>query len=796
MPLVQHPNWQLVKVNLFNSKTIVKDGSEFKVYVNKWFREYVARDIGKASLALTFLQEMSFFQFVRHFHISKGCCIERKIDANKRIVVDWTPKLYCAPNKRDRFKLFLEMELIKYRPWHHSKEEAYNGAKQLHVEAQLQSMLREHRKEQPLSNVHDLKDCPDEEPSDTISLEQLFAFYSIFMNSDWAKGKDSHGRPNVPEVVRKQVLYCRIKLEPDEVEEAVSVDGDADLYGQISDADIDIEGVQDVVIPDDNLTHDWQQDANEYAAHIGEMTSQINVLRESTARNDIELRVTNALNPDQQHAFDIISSHHNSNSSKQLLMGIFGGPGTGKSVCINRTHHMLQHLAATMGLTGKVAYMNNGETIHSFLSIPCQGVLPHKGIKNSPGKLRKLQEKLQGVKYIIVDEISMIGHRLFAWMDVHLKVGTGKEDEPFGGMNMIVVGDFAQLPPVLDTSLFRAPYEDKDGKHGLLQGHLLYKEHFKTIVFLQYNQRQIGEDAVQKKFKSFLRRVRIGKCTSADYKYIQTRMISNVSDAERSTFTDAPRIYAKNAPARRWNAIQLELLKEKEHAPIIRIDAQHSPNKSAARNGTFRNFSVDKTLYLAKGARVSLTVNRCTKRGLTNGASGTVVAIIYGKDIAPPALPRCVIVQFDHLKNTDIACIPGYPGSVAITPYAARWKSYVRNQIPLILSWAITIHKSQGMTLPKVVIDTGRATFAPGILYTALSRVKSFSDILISDFEEDYLTTRLARSDVISLRIAEDIRLLQLHKATKAQYERDIGAQCVAEQMDIDSDEQGIDWID
>ena len=322
----------------------------------------------------------------------------------------------------------------------------------------------------------------------------------------------------------------------------------------------------------------------------------------------------------------------------------------------------------------------------------------------------------------------MVGHRLFAWIDKHLKIGTGREDRVFGGMNVIIVGDFAQLTPVGDASLFIKPYFDGRAWRVYEPGHVLYVESFKKIVMLsnEHNQRQAGSDRGSKVFRCFLQNVRNGTCTRVDYNLIRTRMRSVVSKAELATFRNASRIFAKRKPAALWN---LDALKKLEK-PIIRIEAKHNKNCKSARQGTFRDYGVDSTLYLAEGAFVALTVNLCTERGLTNGATGKVIAIIYKDCIDPPALPSCIVVQFDHLN------FPEFPGSVAITPYSARWKSFTRTQFSLILAWAITIHKSQGMTLAKVVIDTCQATFAVGILYTALTRVRSLHDIIIDDFEE------------------------------------------------------------
>ena len=118
--------------------------------------------------------------------------------------------------------------------------------------------------------------------------------------------------------------------------------------------------------------------------------------------------------------------------------------------------------------------------------------------------------------------------------------------------------------------------------------------------------------------------MRNGTCTRVDYNLIRTRIRSVVSKAELATFSNASRIFAKRKPAALWNLDALKRLGK----PIIRIEAKHNKNCKSARQGTFRDYDVDSTLYLAEGAFVALTVNLCTERGLTNGAIGKVIAII------------------------------------------------------------------------------------------------------------------------------------------------------------------------
>uniref|UniRef100_A0A1X7TEW2 ATP-dependent DNA helicase n=1 Tax=Amphimedon queenslandica TaxID=400682 RepID=A0A1X7TEW2_AMPQE len=121
------------------------------------------------------------------------------------------------------------------------------------------------------------------------------------------------------------------------------------------------------------------------------------------------------------------------------------------------------------------------------------------------------------------------------------------------------------------------------------------------------------------------------------------------------------------------------------------------------------------------------TSNLWVEVGLDNGAMGTVEAICY-KETTPPHLPVAVMVQFDHYTGPTV-----HEGTVPITPVCRNWCSSRKQcshlQLPLKLAWAVTIHKSQGITLDKVVIDVGKK-FSCGLTFVACSRVRKLKDIL------------------------------------------------------------------
>ena len=136
-----------------------------------------------------------------------------------------------------------------------------------------------------------------------------------------------------------------------------------------------------------------------------------------------------------------------------------------------------------------------------------------------------------------------------------------------------------------------------------------------------------------------------------------------------------------------------------------------------------------------------LTRNLCSRMGLCNGSIGTVKDIIYTENTQPPQLPLAVIVKFDDYVGPsfftdDCHSIPIVP---QLTVSSELGVSHERTQLPLKLAWAITIHKSQGLTLKKAWVDIGKSEAFDGLSYVALSRVKSLSDMIIEPFSFERL---------------------------------------------------------
>ncbi len=194
---------------------------------------------------------------------------------------------------------------------------------------------------------------------------------------------------------------------------------------------------------------------------------------------------------------------------------------------------------------------------------------------------------------------------------------------------------------------------------------------------------------------------------------------------------------------------------------------------------------LEPVVSLAKGARVMLTMNLWSSIGLCNGATGTVVDIIYQNNHQPPDLPIAVIVEFENYRGPVFTenqplCVPICPITVTsqteiestivcsnMSNYCTEIGFHERQQLPLRLAWALTIHKSQGLTLPKAWIDIGKSERTAGVSYVAISRVKTLASCVIKPMTYERLTS-LKSSANLQYRLEEENRLDRLAQTTNS----------------------------
>ena len=390
---------------------------------------------------------------------------------------------------------------------------------------------------------------------------------------------------------------------------------------------------------------------------------------------------------------------------------IFGSAGSGKSFLIHSLAHLLGDKCTLTATTGIAAWNVNGRTIHSVLALTRN--------KISTETLTTLQDALQRIDYILVDECSMMGQRLLFKFDQRLREICAN-DLVFGGKNIIFLGDFKQLPPVLDTPMWmQPPIDATDAKR---QGYALYKQ-FNKIITLKKIHRQ--NDPV---YLDLLKNVGQGEITVEDWHLLNSRDPDlNPKILQHEKYDDIVRLYGTNNEVEKYNLDTCVKLGN----PIAKVIGAHSDN--VALSADARDFwGLKNVLYLSVGSKVMLRINLLTKFGLVNGSQGIIRDIIYDENATENDMPKVIIVEFPDYTG-DPLLGEKYPKCIPIAPFTAqsfyRGKMRTRTQFPLRLCWAMTIHKSQGLTLNKAVIDIGKKDIGIGMTYVALSRVKTIKGL-------------------------------------------------------------------
>ena len=279
---------------------------------------------------------------------------------------------------------------------------------------------------------------------------------------------------------------------------------------------------------------------------------------------------------------------------------------------------------------------------------------------------------------------------------------------------------------------------------------------FDRAITLDQVMRQAGNDSAQQLFRNILMRLRNGELRVEDWKHLIQQTPVEVGD-DTSGFDEALRLFPTTSAVSEYNVTKLH----SNDQPVAVIKAVHS-GAGAIKASADDAGGLEPVVCLAHGARVMLTTNLWVQVGLVNGAMGTVVAICYDDaGESPPRLPVAVTVRFDSFSGPTLS-----DGSVPITPLRRTWlstdKTCSRLQLPLKLAWAVTIHKCQGMTLNKAVVDLGKKEFSAGLTFVACSRVRQLKDLLFVPPFPFQRVANLASSYRHSERLHEEKRLQTL----------------------------------
>ena len=245
---------------------------------------------------------------------------------------------------------------------------------------------------------------------------------------------------------------------------------------------------------------------------------------------------------------------------------------------------------------------------------------------------------------------------------------------------------------------------------------------FNKAIVLDQVMRQAGVDTEQQLFRDLLLRLRDGHTSVEDWKHLMKQTHAVVG--ETTPFAEALHLFATASNVAEHNIHKLHASGQ----PVAMLKAVHN-GPGAFKATSEEAGGLYPVICIAQDAKVMLCANLWVDVGLVNGARGTIVAICYENGHSPPDLPVAVMVRFDCYSGPTPS-----DGSVPNCPLRRTWfasnNQCSRLQVPLKLAWAVTIHKSQGMTLDKAVIDVGRKEFSSGLTFVACSRVRHMCDLL------------------------------------------------------------------
>ena len=392
--------------------------------------------------------------------------------------------------------------------------------------------------------------------------------------------------------------------------------------------------------------------------------------------------------------------------------------------------------------TGKAATNIDGTTLHSAFQLPVREGLCNCG-KLSNEKLHILQIKYQYLQILLIDEISMIGKETFNDLNKYLRQ-IKNTDLEFGGVSILLIGDFSQLPPVNQKTIFSSVTPTDS-----------------WLSFCLHELHEIVRQSSDPHFAQLLNRLREGNQTHADVEDIKELANTDTSDWP----PDYTKLYVTKALVNNEKEkCMTKLLEDGKTIVVVHAkDSKADLHTGSQMVNIDENTPISKTgnlprhLKVCVGARVMLTNNMDISDRLINGLMGTVMVIDRLRNNKTAS--GIIYIKFDDIKAGNKLKDRRLRGElkecVPIQPVAKRF-SYKKNrgtivverkQFPLILAHAITIHKSQGSTVEYLSGDLDQTSrnakrsvpISKGMLYTLLSRAKSRDKLQLLNFEERHI---------------------------------------------------------
>lgn len=471
-------------------------------------------------------------------------------------------------------------------------------------------------------------------------------------------------------------------------------------------------------------------------------------------------RTEQTLCAEQLALVDLIMNNHN--------VFYTGSAGCGKSTVLKHFIPLLRQKGKKVDVlapTGKAALEVNGRTIHNYAGWAISSLGQPLDILRSEARGKKVYKRLSRTDVLVIDEISMVANHVFERLN-HIMQSARDSKKPFGGVQIIVTGDFCQLPPVkgfeyclrCGTTLGCA----WDGKHECAKCKAIFnitdKWAFRSSAWKECHFRHVNLKVIHRQkdadFKALLNRRRLGEPYTFDEKWF---LLEHPSERE-----NAVKLFPRHADVTAVNDSELAQLPgqaltyscydhfkwNREHEALEDYQKRY-PEPMNHLLEALEHHSFKPELVLKEGMLVILLANLDLDSSLANGSQGTIVGFEKNDPKLFPEVPR----KWDHssYKNQQVESFVQQT-TVKVWPIVQflsgskrtiyprcmvnelgddkPYSLLSRTQIPLMAAWAMTIHKSQGMTLSRVIVNL-RHSFEPGQDYVALSRAKTVEGLTV-----------------------------------------------------------------
>jgi len=406
-------------------------------------------------------------------------------------------------------------------------------------------------------------------------------------------------------------------------------------------------------------------------------------------------------NPEFQHIWDLVQNTHRS-------IFMTGKAGTGKSTFLKYICRHTRKKYVVLAPTGIAAVNVGGQTLHSFFKIPFKPLLPNdpefapRAIKKTLRYPRAKVDLIRKLDLIIIDEISMVRADVIDFIDKVLRTFSGNNREPFGGKQLLLVGDVFQLEPVVTRDM-----------REILSRYYKQFFFFNARAFEVFNVIPIELRKVYRQsdnnFVSLLDRVRVNQATNSDVTLLNTRCNPDYKDNGEFVVTLATRRDTVDA----INDEHMAALKTPEYQFEGEIEGDFPEN----------DLPTARVLILKEGAQVIFIRNDKEGRWV-NGTIGKVTQLSGTQIVVELETGDCYELTPDIWENVQYTFDEAK--QVVVQNIKGSFQQY-----PIKPAWALTVHKSQGLTFNNVVIDFQGGAFTSGQTYVALSRCTSLEGITL-----------------------------------------------------------------